>query len=90
MNNSLRLYFESVVRLATAADPRTMADGELIGVVGLLPSPAVSYTEWSEKTGIGKEAKQEGITEEDAGRINDAAIKARELMELERNGGNTE
>lgn len=94
MNDSLRLYFESVVRLATCSQPNTMSDQELVGVVGLLPSPAVGYSEWAEKVGISKEPEQQKtgpLTDEEAGALNDRFLERMRLMELNANGnGNPE
>lgn len=87
MNDSLRLYLESTVRLATAAEPKTMSVKELIGVVGLLPIPAVGYADWVEKTGIGKEKEEESaapnVSPEE---LNDQFIEHFRLMGLKSNG----
>ena len=96
MNEDLRLYFDSVVRLAMATDPATLTEQGMAGVYCLLPSPSVGYAEWSEKMGLGKEESKEErkegpLTEEEAGKLNDTFIKQMKLMELESNGqGNTE
>ena len=90
MIDSLRLYLESVVSLATAAKPSTMADSELIGVVGLLPPPAVGYAEWVEKTGVGKEVDSEPVTENDTDKNNDNLIEHARLMRLKNGNGTTE
>jgi hypothetical protein len=87
MNEFLRLYFESIVRLSISSDPGAMKDEELVGVVGLLPNSTIGYAEWSERTGIGKreETENEELTEEAMCKINDAALHAVELRKLESN-----
>jgi len=58
MNETLRLYLESVVRLSIGSNPSSMTDQELVGVVGLLPSQSVGYADWLEKTKFGEEEKE--------------------------------
>ena len=89
MNDRLRLYFESVVRMAIASDPSSASDEQLLGMAGVLPVPAVTFSEWCKKLGFEDAEEQEQpsrLTEEEAGKINDLALRNKTLMELERNG----
>ena len=82
MDTNLRLYFESIVRLNNGTNPATLGDQELLGVVGLLQGAPVGYAEWTQNLGLG-EAQPAPLTEEQAGKINEAAIKERKLRQLE-------
>jgi hypothetical protein len=90
--DSLRLYLDSVIRLHNGTNPATLSDEEVAGVIALLPKQAVGYAEWSEKLGLtsAEDKEPEKMTEETAGEINDAALRHLELLELERNGRNTD
>jgi len=86
MDETLRLYFDSIIRIANKTDPSIMTDTQLIGVIGLMPKPEMTYSEWCNKIGLDQEPVSKELTQEEAGLINDAAIHADELRELERNG----
>ena len=88
MNKSLRVYLESIVNLAIATTPDTLSDQGLIGVVGLLQTPAVGYAEWSEKTGIGKDVEE--TPDQTPEEMNDQFIEHCRLMGLKDGNGNTE
>ena len=82
---TLRLYFESGVRLANGQNPSTMTDEELVSVVGLLPAFGVSYSDWQERIGIGGEQPQQqrrAPTVEEGYAINEAAKEAERLYRL--------
>ena len=83
MNETLRLYLESVVRLSIGSNPSSMTDQELVGVVGLLPSQPVGYADWLEKTKFGGEHEEQKI---DTGELNDQAIEKIRLLGLQNNG----
>ena len=85
IDKTLRLYFESGVRLANGQNPATMTDEELVAVVGLLPAFGVSYSEWQERIGIGEEQPQpqrRAPTVEEGYAINKAAEESERLYRL--------
>lgn len=86
MDSALRLYMESVMRVGTAANPSGLSDDELLGCVGLLPTPAVDFTSWQAKLGISTEKKPRGLTDEEKAAINDKAIEVHKAMEKRKNG----
>ena len=87
MNDSLRTYLQSVVNLAIATTPDNMSDEQLIGVVGLLPNPAVGYADWAEKTGLGKDVEE--TPDQTPEEMNDHFIEHCRLMGLKNGDGNT-
>lgn len=87
MDEKLRLYFESMIRLANGANPVQMTDQELIGCVGLLPSPAVDYSAWLQKTGFEViENQPRDLTDEERAAINDKAVAMHKAMEKRKHG----
>ena len=75
MNESIRLYFESVVRLAIGESPSNMSNEQLLGVFGLLPDPTVNFTQWTEKLGMGSAPNDHGPSLNDVHHDFDERIK---------------
>jgi len=86
MNPQLRLYFESLMRVANGANPASMTDQELVGCVALLPDPAINFTEWSKKVGI-EESGPRDLTEEEKAEINDRTLAQLEAVEKAKQNG---
>ena len=75
MNETMRLYFESVVRLAICESPTNMSDEQLLGVFGLLPNPAVNFTQWVAKLGMESGNHDSGPSSQDVHHDFDERIK---------------
>lgn len=89
LNKAQRLYMQSHINVCIARDPAGLSDEELVGYLGMLPTPGVSFSVWSERTGFGAEEKPKKfseLTDEEIGKINDEALKRMRLMEIEKNG----
>ena len=86
MDETLRLYLESALRLTIGSEPATLTDRQLVGVVGMLQSLPVSYADWLDKTKLGDATEKTPVEDLDPGKLNDQFCEHIRLMGLQSNG----